>query len=95
MQVDEVTSEIGRSIKYNGRKLWNNVPDDINSMQSSQSFKHKMKNYFLHYLVLTHYSEVHKFNFVLFVIDILFLLLLHLHLFDFVTAYIIRLQHLP
>ena len=36
-----------RSIKIKGCKLWNNLPAEIKMIQSSSSFKYKLKNYFL------------------------------------------------
>ena len=35
------------SIKIKGCKLWNNLPAEIKMIQSSSSFKYKLKNYFL------------------------------------------------
>jgi len=43
-----VHAEFGkRSIKYNGCKLWNNLPDDIKAIRSCRSFKFKLKQLLL------------------------------------------------
>jgi len=47
-----VKSEVGkRAIKYKGSKLWNNLPAEIKNIQSTQSFKYKLKTYLLHMFV--------------------------------------------
>jgi len=44
-----VQSEIGkRAIKFKGGKLWNNLPADIKALQSSSSFKHRLRYYIIH-----------------------------------------------
>jgi len=46
-----VYTEFGkRSIKYNGYKLWNNLPDDIKAVRSCCSFKVKLKKLLLQLL---------------------------------------------
>ena len=47
-----VKTETGkRAIKYKGSTLWNNLPVDIKNIQSSHTFKYKLKNYLLQSLV--------------------------------------------
>ena len=59
-----VQSEIGkRTIRYRGSKLWNNLPDDLKTLQcrSLLSFKHRLKSYLLQTLeqLLSEYIIFH------------------------------------
>ena len=48
LQIPKLQLELSkRSFSYVGAKVWNDIPNDIRNMESTDLFKHKMKTYLL------------------------------------------------